>query len=162
MSALSKKQKFTAGFSLVEILVVIGILGILTGIVAPKVVHFYNAYQMDALAQDLVQTLRSADMRSMQSEGSSPYSVHLITGPGGSFTLFRGTNYAARDTSYDEMHPIPSALSLSYSGAGPDISFTKIEGLTTNTGSITLSWPDGNQTRSMSVGTYGVVDRLWQ
>ncbi len=150
------------GFTLVELLVVVGILAILSAAVGPKVIGFYSLYQLDSLSQELVQTMRMADMRAMQSEGSSPYSVHFVSGSGGSFTLYRGTNFALRDKNYDEVHSLPNSLSLNYSGAGPELSFTKLEGMTTNTGSITLTWPDGNQSKTVTVNSYGVVDRAWQ
>ncbi|MDD4989423.1 MAG: type II secretion system protein [Candidatus Pacebacteria bacterium] len=162
LSNFNQKNPASRGFSLVELLVVVGILAILVVVVGPKVVGFYSAYQLDTLSQDLVQTIRLADMRAMQSEGSSPYSVHLVNGSGGSFTLYRGTNFASRDTNYDEVHSLPNSLSLTYSGAGPEINFTKLEGITANTGSITITWPDGNQSKTVTVNSYGVVDRSWQ
>ena len=161
-SYLQKQKNLTEGFSIVELLVVVGMISILVVLISPKMVNFYNTYQMDALSQDLVQTIRLADMRAMQSEGSSQYSVHLVSGAGGSFTLYRGTNFSSRDTNYDEVHTLPSSLQLNYSGTGPDINFTKLEGITANTGSITLTWPDGNQTKTVTVNGFGVVDRSWQ
>jgi len=147
------------GMSLVEMLIVIGILGILAAVVTPRLISFYSAYQLDALTQDLVQTIRFAEMHSMQSEGSSAYSVHLVSGSGGTFTLYRGTNFAARDTNYDEVHTLPGSLALNFSGTGPDITFSKLEGTTTNAGAVTISWPDGNQARTVTITSYGVLDR---
>ncbi len=157
-----KNLSFTnksGGLTLVEILVVVAILTALTIAIIPKALRVYTPYQLDATEQDLAQVVRLAQTRAMQSEGSNPYSVHLVPGAGGSFTLYRGTDYASRDINYDEAHVLPSALSLSYTLPGTEINFTKLEGVTTNVGSITLSWPDGNLSKTLTINSFGVVDR---
>ncbi len=150
-----------SGLTLVEILVIIAILTAMAAQLTPKIVNFYNNYELDANAQELVQVVHLSQQRAMQSENSSAYSIHFVSGSGGSFTLYRGTNYATRDTSYDEVHNLISSLSLSYAIAtsSNDINFSKIEGITGNTGSITISWPDGNLSKTITVNPYGVVER---
>jgi prepilin-type N-terminal cleavage/methylation domain-containing protein len=148
------------GLTLVELLVVLAIISTLSVGLSPKIINFYNRYSLDADFQDLIQVIRLAETKAMQSEGSSPYSVHFVTGNGGSFTLFRGSNFSGRDSSYDEVHILPTALNLSLSiGSSTDIIFSKYEATTTNTGTITLSWPDGNLTKAVSVNSYGVLTK---
>ncbi len=155
------------GFTLVELLVVMAILAIMAVGITPKVINFYNSYELDVSTQDLIQVIRLAQQRAMQSEASgtttSPYSVHLVLGSGGSFTLYRGTVYDnTRDANYDEQHNLIRSLSLSYNNVATgtsDISFSKIEGTTTSTGTTVISWPDGNVSKSFSMNSYGVITR---
>ncbi len=109
---------------------------------------------------EISNNLRIAEIKAMQSEGSSPYSVHLVSGLGGSFTLFRGTDYPSRDVTYDEYHRLPAVLNLSLNiGTSTDIIFSKYEATTTSTGTVTLSWPDGSLTKSFTINSFGVITR---
>ncbi len=162
----NQKLKFVKGFTLIELLVVMAILAIMAIGITPKVVNFYNSYELDASTQDLIQVFRLAQTRAMQSEASgtttSPYSVHLVLGQGGSFTLYRGTVYDnTRDKNYDESHTIIGSLVLSYNNnaTSTDITFSKIEGTTTSTGTTTISWPDGNLSKSFTMNSFGVITR---
>ncbi len=147
------------GLTLIEVLVVIAILTLMALAIVPKAMRVSTPYQLDATLQDFVQVVRLAQTRAMQSEGSSAYSVHLVAGSGGSFTLYRGTTYASRDTNYDEVHTLPNALTLSYTVPDTDINFTKLEGATTDVGGVTISWPDGNMSKAVTINSYGLVDR---
>ncbi len=150
------------GLTLIEVLVVLGILAVLSVGLSPKIINSYNRYQLDASSQDLIQVVRIAEIKAIQSEGSSPYGVHLVAGDGGSFTLFKGSNFQSRsDTSYDEMHKLPNALNLSFSiGSSTDIIFSKYEATTTNTGTVTMTWADGNVIKAFSINSFGVITRL--
>ncbi len=152
--------KKNSGITLLEILVVLSIMGVLSVGMSPKILNFYNRFQLDAGFQDIIQVIRIAEIKAMQSEGGSPYSVHLVTGLGGSFTLFRGTDYVNRDINYDEYHKLPSAINLTFgSGTSTDMIFSKYEATTTSTGTLSLDWPDGNLTKSFSINSYGVITR---
>ncbi len=155
------QKKLSSGLTLVELLVVLAIISVLSVGISPKIVNFYDRYSLDATSQDLIQVIRLAEIKATGSEGSSPYSVHFVPGLGGSFTLFRGINFSSRDTSYDEVHNLPQALSLNLNiGSSTDMVFTKYEATTTSSGTITISWPDGNLSKAISVSAYGVITKL--
>ncbi len=151
------QKKSGAGFTLMEILVVMAIIAVFTAF-TPKILSSYNKYSLDSNYNELIQDLRSAVIKSMSGESGSGWGVHLVTGSGGSFTLFKGTSYAGRDTDYDEPHLLASSLTLTASST--DIIFSKIEATTTNTGTITLSWPDGNLSKGILVNAYGVLTKI--
>ena len=146
------------GFTLVEMLVTLGIVALIAAASMPAFWNFLNKYQLDANGRDLVHTLRQAQRLSMESEGGYAYSVHLITGAGGSYTLYRGSSYASRDTEYDDVHALPATLSLSYTVPDADVTFTKIEGSTSDTGTILITWDDGGESKGVSVNTVGRID----
>jgi len=148
------------GFTLAELLVTLGVVSLLVAASLPAFWNFLNKYQLDANGADLAATLRFAQRLAMESEGDSVYSVHLVSGASGSFTLYRGSVYATRDTDYDESHTLPATLSLTYTVPDADVTFTKVEGSTTDTGTITITWIDGGDTKAFSINEAGRIDQL--
>ncbi len=150
------KLRKNKGFTLVEILVVLAIMAVFT-FSAPKMLNSFNKYSLDSNYNELIQTLRSAVIKSMSGNAGSGWGVHLVSGAGGSFTLFKGAVYSADDTD-NEVHTLNASLTLSASST--DIIFSKIEATTTNTGTITLSWPDGSLSKAVSVNAFGTLTKL--
>jgi Tfp pilus assembly protein FimT len=146
------------GLTLLEMLITVGIVTALFLAAVPSFWNFLNTYQMDALANDLAQVLRLAQQKSMSGEADDVWSVHLVSGSGGSFTLYRGSTYASRDTNYDEVHDLPSSLTLTYTVPDADITFVKIEGTTTDTGDVTITWPGSGEFWTVNVNEVGRVD----
>lgn len=147
-----------SGFSLIEALLVVALFVIIVAATSPRLVDSYHRYRLEALTQDLVHTIRYAQNKSMTGRDDDVYSLHLVNGVGGSFILYKGDDYGARDSSFDEIHSLPSAFSLTDTIADPDIIFAKVEGSTTDTGTLTIAWPDGNQSRTISLNAAGRVD----
>lgn len=56
----------TAGFSLIEVLVVIVMVGILAAIAAPSWIRYLNNQRVDAVQSDLLQAIRSAQQDAIQ------------------------------------------------------------------------------------------------
>lgn len=146
------------GFSTVEMLVVIAVLALLVGVTVPKVANFYQRWTLDGAAHDLTSALRLAQSKSVQGEGDAVWSVRIVSGAGGEFTLFEGSNFGARDTAFDETYTLPSFLTVSETISGQDVIFTRTEGSSATTGTITISWPDGGLSRGVTINTLGTVD----
>lgn len=110
------------GFTLIEILLVIGIFGVLISFILPLSLTFYKSQQLEVQAQSIVQILRSAQLKSMATESDSSFGVYFTSG---SYTLFKGNSYLTRDENYDEIFDLPKIVNVS---GTLEIVFLKLEG----------------------------------
>lgn len=127
---VKKSQK---AFTLIEILLVIGIFSILAILTLPLSLDFYKKYQLDVYTQEIVQALRRAQLKSMSVEQDSRFGIYLTEG---NYVLFRGNSYAARELQYDEIFDLPKIINTS---GLREVVFTKVEGLPSIAGGIVLS-----------------------
>ncbi len=111
------------GLTLIEILLVVGILAILVISVSPLALDFYKSQQLDSCSQGIIQTLRRAQLKAMSSENGSNFGVYLTDD---NYTLFRGDSYTDRVTQYDEVFDLPQILTVS---GLQEVVFLKFEGV---------------------------------
>lgn len=142
------------GFTFVEILVVLGVIGLLTGLAIPFYQTFYIDSQLDNTTSELIQTLRRAQLKAMASEDDQTFGVHLEQRR---FVLFKGSTYNPSD-SYNEVNQLPNTLTLT-SGVGPNVVFNQLKGTTTNIGNITISSVN-NRSQIISINEVGRINVL--
>jgi len=111
------------GFTLLEILLVIGILAILISFLLPIGLNFYKSQQLDTQTQAIIQTLRRAQLKAMAIELDSSFGVYLTDD---NYTLFKGNSYTIRDLQYDEVFDLPEIINVS---GLSEVVFLKSEGL---------------------------------
>ena len=135
----------------------VAIVAIITVAALPSYRNFYIKYSLDAASDDLQQYLRTAQSLSMASQNDDQYGVHLVTGTATTMVVFKGTSYASRDTSFDELsETLAPSLTLSSTVSGGDVVFTKVEGSTTNTGTVTITSSEGD-VHSVTVNAVGMI-----
>jgi len=144
-----KRQAFT----LFEMLLSVAIIAILTGIMTPIFLSFQARNDVDIAAMALVQGLRRAEQLSRNGEGDSTWGVNLASG---AITIFKGTTFATRDISSDEIFSIPSTISFAGIGTSTLV-FGKLYGLPTASSTITLI-SINNETRTVNVNPKGSVE----
>lgn len=144
-------MRLNKGFTLLEVLLSVAILGIIAGISLPIMASFNGRNDLDVTTQSIAMQLRRASTYSRGANSDSQWGVHAQSD---SVTLFRGTTYASRDTSYDETTPIPNSFTIS--GIN-DVIFSKVDGSPTSSGSITLTNTNSNETRTITVNAKGMV-----
>lgn len=122
------------GFSLLEILLVFGILAILVISIVPLSVNLFRSYQLDSSTQGVIQTLRRAQLKAMSIESDSDFGVYLTND---NYTLFKGSSYATREAQYDEISGLPFLITIN---AQPkEVVFFKSEGRPSVIGNIILN-----------------------
>jgi prepilin-type N-terminal cleavage/methylation domain-containing protein len=141
----------TGGFTLIEVLLSVSIIGLLVGLSLPVYESFVRRNDLDLTTQVVAATLRRAQTYARAVNGDSAWSVEI---QGSGVTLFRGTSFGSRDTSYDEVASIPG--SITPGGLG-EIQFAKLSAAPNVTGNITLA-STTNDTRTISINAKSMVD----
>ncbi len=122
------------GFTLIEVLLVVGVLAILLTLAIPVTIDFYKSQQLDTHTQGIIQTLRRAQLKAMSIEEDSSFGVFLTND---NYILFRGNSFATRDAAFDEIFDLPVVITVQDSPK--DVVFSKFEGKPNAIGSIILS-----------------------
>ena len=145
----------SAGFTLIEVLLSVGILALITGMATPVYIAFTQRNDLSIASQTIAAMLYRAEAYSRGAYYDTNWSVDFSNATN-TVTLYAGTTFASRDTTKDETYSIPDSLSESYTG---DVSFTKLTGLPTSppVPTITLT-SNNNDSGAITVNAKGVVD----
>jgi prepilin-type N-terminal cleavage/methylation domain-containing protein len=139
------------GFSLLEMLLSVAIIGMLAGVSLPLYNSFLARNDLDIAAQQVAETLRRAQIYARGMKNDSAWSVERPSST--TVVLFRGINYGGRDTAYDE----PVSLNGITASGLSEVQFAKLTGLPNTTGSITLTTNVG-ETKTVTINAQGMVE----
>ena len=139
------------GFSLLEVLLSVAIIGVLMGLSLPLYQGFQNRNDLELTSQNITSMLRRAQAYARGINGNSQWGVRVQAG---SAVLFKGNSYASRDTAYDETAVFSSSFGVS---GMSEILFSKLLAAPNNTGSITLTNDSTNDTRTITINAEGMV-----
>lgn len=145
-----KKNNNYRGFTLLEVLLSIAIIGLITGIGIPVYQSFQVRNDLDIATVSIAQSLRRAETLAEAVDGDISWGIRVQSG---SITLFKGTSYAARDTNFDEVFQVPTSIAPS---GVQEIVFAKFTGLPQTTGTTTLT-SNTNETRTITINAKGMV-----
>lgn len=150
------------GFTLVELLVIIVIMVVLTAIAIPAFLSFQKELDLNNSAEELVNTLRLAQNKTISSEGASQWGVYFaITSTPHQYTLFKGSNYVSRDASFDVVHKLSISVEIyqiDLTGGGQEVVFNRITGETNQPGRIYLRLKsDFSKTRTIAIESSGQI-----
>ncbi len=156
------------GFTMIELLVSLAILVVLGAIAIPSLVSLLKTPQLDDTAQEVINILRVAQNKTLASENNSQYGIYFNTATSpDQYILFKGANYASRDTSYDKIYSVGSNVEFSQinttnaSGNANQVVFDRLTGSTANAGNISLDFQDDHsQSKIIYVDNSGVIGFL--
>lgn len=149
MDGNASAMKGRRAFTLIEIVLTIGIGSVIFGVVGFLAIRWFEARQLEIVAKTLTSYLRTAAVRAIQSEGGADQGVSRA---GGRFTLFRGSSYAARQQSFDTVFPYLGGVQVT----GPvETVFSRQSGLPSVSGPYTLT--NGFRTDVITLYSTGAV-----
>jgi len=143
--------RFKSGFTLVEIMLVIALMVLISSISVPVYQSFQVKNDLEASSNELVQSLRRAQILAQANEGDSTWGVSVQ--PGG-LVVFKGLNYSGRDTDYDEVFEM--ATSITPSGI-TEVVFDKLSGLPKTSGDMILTTSNGD-IKTISINSRGIIE----
>lgn len=140
------------GFTLIEILIVIGITIALTAVVVPIYGNLQVKSQLNENSSQIIQTLRTARQRSVARFNNEQHGVKLLTN---GYILYQDLV----DSDYDREVILDESMSLSWnlSGGADSINFSKGLGLPDVTGTVTLT-NEISGSRSIIINSFGLVE----
>lgn len=138
-----------AGFSLLEIAIVIALFFIILTITVPYGLRFFNVERLDSASRELLEVLRLAQAQAASQMLDSDFGVLIEAG---SFTFFRGTSYLGRDPQYDQVFYLSDQIALE---GLPEVVFEKLSGFPYETGEIILA--SGERSNVISINAEGMI-----
>jgi len=148
------------GYTFLELIIVVAILGILVLIAGPIFNTLQNSSQTVRATSEIVSTLRQARENSRARVSDVAYGVFFNINPTGddSYTLYEGNSYATRNSNQDIVKTLPSPFTLSTTLVGNEINFSKGRGILDNTGTITVSQVSTGVTRVITINSLSMID----
>jgi prepilin-type N-terminal cleavage/methylation domain-containing protein len=154
------KIKNNSGFTLIELVIVIAIISVLIAIVIPNFFSFNKSSNLDNSVREFISVLKLAQNKTLSSENYDQYGVYLNTGISpNQYIIFKGTDYASRDTSFDQLYSLPEIIefyNVNLSG-GNQIIFDRLTGAS-NSGDISIRLKiDINQNKTVYISSSGTI-----
>lgn len=145
-----------SGFTLIEILVVLAILGLTAGLIFPNFNFWQKQSSLDAAAQEIVSALRLAQSQTLASEGASVFGVYFETDK---FTLFKGVSFYPSSPD-NNIHPLNSSLKIAAINLGGVnfAVFDRLTGRTANYGYVRIEQAsDASRSKTIFLDASGII-----
>ena len=145
------------GFTLMEILVVLGLMALAVGIIFPSFFSYRNQQVLSGATSELASLIASARAKTLASEGDTTYGVHFVSTQA---TLFAGPTYTAGAPGNQvlELNSLLTLSTISLNGGGADMIFSRLTGKTSQSGTLTVTLnSDVAQSKTITVSSTGVI-----
>lgn len=136
------------GFSLTELLLVIGLLLLLFSFAAPVGMNFYRNRVSQELSIKILSNLRQAQNQAFYQKDDSAYGIEFRSD---SYVLFKGTNYTEGDSS-NQVFDLPDNAEVT---GIDEIVFSKMDGVSS---AETLEVTRFGETDELSINKEGKIE----
>lgn len=151
---ISGKQSFT----LVEVLITVGILSIIVGVGFLNLTGFKSKHSFDLDAENVVASIRNTQNRALLGEGGTSWGIRFVgSASGGSYQIFSGVEYAPSSVVLSDSLSASSRFYNPSDGFTKTIIFSPISGLPTHADTVVLGRSSGNDLYILSINALGRV-----
>lgn len=144
------------GISLLEILLVLGIIVLLVIVIVPNLSRFHKQQVLKNTTEDVISLINEARNNTISSLNSSSYGIRFFEDK---VEMFAGLTYTSpiKEIQFDDAVLIPNN-GINLSGGGDDIVFERITGNTNQYGTILIQLEsDSERQNIISVNKLGIV-----
>lgn len=151
-----KRGRKNAGFSLVELILIMSIMATLIGLTTINLVNSQQRASLSSLVQNLISDIRQQQIKAMvgDTEGAADansYGVHIDSNK---YVLFRGISYDPLEISNFAVN-LPN--NMIFVTPGLDIIFSKVSGDIVAAASFQLQDTTNGNLKTIQINKYGVV-----
>ena len=148
------------GFTLVELLMVLGICRVLLAISTPIYLNWQTASQINEISAEIIQTIRLAKIRSEANFNNMGHGVYFNCNEVGtnSLVLYQGDSYATREQAYDRIIIISEIMSVNLNFGNNDINFSRGLGVPNVYGQITVNHKITNESVNIELNSLGIIE----
>lgn len=139
------------GFTLLELLLVVGAAILIGALTVPIGVHFFQSQTLDETASSILSTLRRAQNQAIYQKNDNSFGIKFLAG---SYVLFQGDSYESRIQSEDESFSLPGGITTS---GIDEVVFAKLTGIPNTTGTLTITL--GNDSQTLDINAQGKIER---
>jgi prepilin-type N-terminal cleavage/methylation domain-containing protein len=154
---MHKRLNKQNGFTLLELLIVIGIFTILIGVSWSAFNNWQGAAKLEAAGDELVENLKMASVKSLAGYQDGQYGIY-INAAQKSYVFFQGDDYNNRITADDQTVILDDNFSLSSNLNGNEIVFSKGAELPSTAGTITINDFNTGKLKQVNVNKAGLID----
>ncbi|MBM3231538.1 hypothetical protein FJZ28_04420 [Candidatus Peregrinibacteria bacterium] len=135
-------------FSIIEVLMTLGIIAVTAGVSVPMYRNYQIRNDLDLAVAQTMHGLTRAQLLSQTGQHDGAWGFRVPEG-----TVFQGENYAARNTSLDEVVTLPPGITVN---GVLEVVFERVTGNPSPTGDIIFEGQNGER-RTLSVSDEGIL-----
>ncbi|PCI19705.1 hypothetical protein COB64_03265 [Candidatus Wolfebacteria bacterium] len=139
------------GFTILELLLVIGAVIIISALTIPIGVRFYQTQILNETTSDILGTLRRSQNQAAFQKNNSAFGVKILSD---SYVLFQGNSYVGRTVTEDESFSLSGGITIS---GIDEVVFNKLTGISSTTGTITVT--SGSDSQILNINAQGKIER---
>ena len=146
----------SAGFTLAELLLVMGIIGILSTTIILNGLGYRNRQLLDGAAQQMAASIRDAQNRAITQQDGLAWGIYFNNvSTTDSYTVFSGGSYATSANRFVTSFDSPLTFTVPAPGTTTSIVFAQISGLPSTSTSVTIT--NGITSTTITISANGQV-----